>query len=252
MSHVISRALSETLNVEHHTIYQVSTSTALVQGVYQGCVTVGDIKTHGDFGLGTFDGLDGEGLMLDGRLWQALSSGQVVEPPDDATAPFWVCTEFEAQQTQTLAAVTSWDNLLAQLDTMRQSDNLFVAYRIDGVFDTIDYRVACKSEPGTDLVTATSQQAEFTFKNCHGTLMGFWSPTYARTFNIPGYHLHFLSADHQHGGHVLGIEASNVEVQTMNLDNLVMALPESPAFLAADLTGDPTQALASAEGARTK
>jgi acetolactate decarboxylase len=250
IDHVVQRALAGVLDIEHHTIYQVSTATALVQGVYQGCVTVGDLKNHGDFGLGTYDALDGEGLMLDGRIWQALSDGRVVEPPDSATAPFWVCTEFEADQTVTLASVNSWDHLLSQLDALRSSENLFVAFRIDGVFDTIDYRVACKTEHGVDLVTATSHQAEFSFKNCQGTLMGFWSPSFARTFNIPGYHLHLLSADHQHGGHVLGIEAHDLTVQVMRVQNVVMALPESPAFLEADLSGDPSAALHKAEGAK--
>ena len=85
--HVVQEALAKSLGVEHHTLYQVSTSTALVQGVYQGCVTVGKIKTQGDFGLGTFDALNGEGLMLDGHVFQALGDGSVVEPPDSSSAP---------------------------------------------------------------------------------------------------------------------------------------------------------------------
>ena len=63
--HVINSALAEALDLEHHTIYQVSTSGALVQGVYSGCVKVEDLLQHGDFGLGTFDGLDDEGILLD-------------------------------------------------------------------------------------------------------------------------------------------------------------------------------------------
>ncbi len=250
IDHLIQQALVNEFDIEHHTIYQVSTSTALVQGVYQGCVTVGQIKTHGNFGLGTYDALDGEGLMLDGKIWQALSDGSVVEPPDNATAPFWVCTEFSADQTQTLANVSSWADLTEQLNKLHGSENLFIAYRIDGVFDEINYRVACKSAPGTDLVSATSHQAEFTLKSCAGTLMGFWSPSYARTFNIPGYHLHLLSNDHKHGGHVLNVVAKDLKVQLMNVQNVTMALPESPQFLAADLSGDPSAALSKAEGAQ--
>ena len=104
--------------------------------------------------------------------------------------------------------------------------------------------------PGTDLVTATSHQAEFTLNACEGTLMGFWSPTYAKTLNVPGYHLHLLSADRQRGGHVLGLKARNLKVQAMNANNVVIALPESPAFLEADLSNDPTAALSKAEGAK--
>lgn len=250
--HVVQDALAKLLGVEHHTLYQVSTSTALVQGVYQGCVTVGTIKTHGDFGLGTYDALDGEGLMLDGMVYQALGDGSVVQPSDSSSAPFWVSTEFEADRTGTLESVSSWEDLCEQIDKLRNSQNLFSAIRIDGVFDQIHYRVACKSAPGTDLVTATSHQAEFSLENLKGTLLGFWSPAYSRTFNIPGYHLHILSADHKHGGHVLGIKARNLKLQVMDANNLVMALPESPQFLKADLTGDPTQALSKAEGAGAK
>ena len=81
--------------------------------------------------------------------------------------------------------------------------------------------------------------------------MGFWSPAYARTFNIPGYHLHLLSSDHKHGGHVLGIKAKNLKLQVMDANNIVMALPETPQFLKADLTGDPSAALSKAEGANS-
>ena len=200
VDHLIQDSLAKALGIEHHTLYQVSTSAALVQGVYQGCVTVGKIKEHGNFGLGTYDALDGEGLMLDGHVYQALGDGSVNEPADSATAPFWVSAEFESDREGTIESVSNWEELCAQIDLLRRSENLFTAIRIDGIFDEIHYRVACKAAPGTDLVTATSHQAEFTLKNITGTLLGFWSPTYARTFNIPGYHLHLLSSDHQHGG----------------------------------------------------
>ena len=250
--HVVQDALAKSLGVEHHTIYQVSTSAALVQGVYQGCVTVGNIKTHGDFGLGTFDALNGEGLMLDGHVFQALSDGTVVEPPASSSAPFWVSTLFEADRSVTLESVSGWEDLCQQIDKLRNSQNLFAAIRLDGDFELIHYRVACKTAPGTDLVTATSHQAEFKLNSFKGTLMGFWSPVYARTFNIPVYHLHLLSADHKHGGHVLGIKGKNLKLQVMDANNIVMALPESPEFLKADLTEDPSAALSKAEGASAK
>lgn len=249
IDHLVQEALAKSLNVEHHTLFQVSTSAALVQGVYQGCVNVGTIKAHGDFGLGTYGMLDGEGMMLDGQVYQALSDGSVIKPLDSAVAPFWVSASFEADRTRLIESVSSWDQLCNQIDQLRRSENLFAAIRIDGFFDEIHYRVACKSAPGTDLVTATSHQAEFTLQNIKGTLLGFWSPIYARTFNIQGYHLHLLSSDHLHGGHVLGIKASNLTLQVMDADNLSMALPETPEFLKADLSGDPAAALKKAEGA---
>lgn len=250
--HVVQEAIARALEVPLHTLFQVSTSTALVQGVYQGCVTVGTVRQHGDFGLGTFDALDGEGLMLDGKVFHALGDGTVIEAPDSASAPFWVSARFAADRTANLTQVAGWDDLCRQVDALRNSPNLFAAVRIDGLFDTIHYRVACKAASGTDLVTATSHQAEFTHRETRGTLLGFWSPAYARTFNIPGYHLHFLSDDRRSGGHVLAVSGRNLKLQVMDANQLVMALPETSDFLRADLTADPSAALSKAEGAGAK
>ena len=43
-----------------HTLHQVSTTTALVEGIYQGGVQVPTLREHGDSGLGTFEGPHGE------------------------------------------------------------------------------------------------------------------------------------------------------------------------------------------------
>lgn len=252
LDHIVQDAIARALNVPLHTLFQVSTSTALVQGVYQGCVTVETVRQHGDFGLGTFDSLDGEGLMLDGKVFHAVGDGSVSEAPDSASAPFWVSARFAADRTSNLNQVTGWDDLCRQIDALRNSPNLFAAVRIDGLFDTIHYRVACKAAPGTDLVTATSHQAEFTRRETRGTLLGFWSPAYARTFNIPGYHLHFLSDDRRSGGHVLAVAGRDLKLQVMDANQLVMALPETSEFLRADLTADPSAALSKAEGAGAK
>jgi len=247
-AHVIRQALAEALDLEHHTIYQVSTSGALVQGVYQGCVRVGELLQHGDFGLGTFDGLDGEGILLDGCCWQACADGTVRQAPADALAPFWVTTRFAADHQSTLRDVASWTDLTAQLDGLRDNANLFVAIRIRGVFERIRYRVACKAEAGVDLVSATSAQAMFDLEHVAGTLVGFWTPSYARTINVPGYHLHLLSDDHRHAGHVLELQSGELELELHRESHLKLVLPETPAFLKADLSGDPAAALAKAEG----
>lgn len=86
--HVIFRALSDFLDLEHHSLYQISTSGALVEGVFQGCMRVREILKQGDFGLGTFHGLDGEGIMVDGACYQALSDGSVLPADPDYLTHF--------------------------------------------------------------------------------------------------------------------------------------------------------------------
>jgi acetolactate decarboxylase len=247
-AHVIRQALADALDLEHHTIYQVSTSGALVQGVYQGCVRVGDLLQHGDFGLGTFEGLDGEGILNDGACWQACGDGTVRQAPADALAPFWVATRFAADHQAALRDVASWSDLTARLDGLRDNANLFVAIRIRGVFERIRYRVACKAAAGVDLVSATNAQATFELENVAGTLVGFWTPSYARTINVPGYHLHLLSDDHRQAGHVLELQSRELQLELHRENHLQLVLPETPEFLKADLSGDPAAALAKAEG----
>ncbi|MCX5945460.1 MAG: acetolactate decarboxylase [Cyanobacteria bacterium] len=248
LNHAVIAALADALDIEHHTLYQVSTSGALVEGLYQGCVSVGDIRRHGDFGLGTFDGLDGEAILLDGVCWQARGDGSIQVAPDTALAPFFVATHFVADAAELLQAVTSFTDLRQRLDGLRPSANVFVAIRLRGLFERIKVRTACKSAPGTDLVSATSHQAEFELQTIRGTLVGFWSPDYARTINVPGYHLHFISDDHRHGGHLLELAAESLQLEVHTESHLHLALPETAAFLAADLSGDPSAALATAEG----
>jgi acetolactate decarboxylase len=110
-------------------------------------------------------------------------------------APFWVTARFNADRTQALPMVSGWEHLCSRLDGMRPSGNLFAALRIRGVFDLVHARVACKARPGASLVEATSSQSEFRWTEVAGTLVGFWTPEWARTINVPGFHLHFLRAD---------------------------------------------------------
>jgi acetolactate decarboxylase len=90
VSHIVSQALAEYFQVPHSTLYQVSTATALVEGIYQGAVRVGTLRERGDLGLGTFENLDGEMVIVDGDFFQARSDGSVTEVDDDVLAPFAV------------------------------------------------------------------------------------------------------------------------------------------------------------------
>jgi alpha-acetolactate decarboxylase len=124
---------------------------------------------------------------------------------------------------------------------------LFYATRLDSQFAAIHTRAVCKVEHGVGLVEAAHAQSEFDFTDVDGTIVGFWTPAYAQTVNIAGWHLHFLTAARDGGGHVLQLQAQNLRVQMQHLDDFRMAIPETADFLKADLTGDPSRALDQAE-----
>jgi acetolactate decarboxylase len=73
ISQLVTEALSRFLRVPLHTLFQVSTSGALVQGVYGRAVSSTLLLNYGDFGLGTFHNLDAEMVILDGTIYQVRS-----------------------------------------------------------------------------------------------------------------------------------------------------------------------------------
>ena len=250
VSHIINSALAAYLGVAAHTLYQVSTSTAIVEGIYQGVVRVGTLRQHGDLGLGTFEDLDGEMVIVGGHVYQVRSDGSVREVGDDVLAPFAVITGFSPDATVELEPCADFGGLLAQIDRLRDSENMFYSMKIDGHFDSMHTRAVGKVEKGVRLVNAAAVQPEFKFSNIEGTLVGFWTPSYARTMSIPGYHLHFLSADRTKGGHVLGCSGSGLRLQLQRDSNVQIALPETEGFMKGDLQRDPADDLSRAEGVR--
>ncbi|HVN64981.1 MAG TPA: acetolactate decarboxylase [Candidatus Binataceae bacterium] len=246
LNHIVMRALADHLEVQHATLFQVSTSGALVEGISQGVVTVGELKRHGDLGLGTFADLDGEMIVVDGHFWRVSGSGDTNEASDSDLTPFAVVAFFRPEQTIELGSFASLDELLARLDRLRNSNNLFFAVRIDGLINRLRARAVCK-KAGAGLVEVAATQAEFEFHRVSGSIVGFWTPAYARTVNMAGWHLHFLKEDRSGGGHVLDIQGEGLRAQVQHLDDFRMAIPESPEFLKADLTGDPSMALIKAE-----
>jgi acetolactate decarboxylase len=248
-SAVITAALSKYLGVSVHTLFQVSTSGALVAGVYDREVSVRAILEHGDFGLGTFADLDGEMVVLEGRAFQVQGTGRVLEAPPDASAPFAVVTQFSPQIHTYSGPITSFKDLEKCCDRYRSSGNIFYAIRLDGHFNRIRTRAVNPPQPRTRLVDATKAQSEFSFTDIDGTLVGLWSPGFSSAFSVQGYHFHFISNDRQHGGHLLDVEAGQLYVGVESLTDFHLALPASEAFLQADLSKNTAGELAYAEQA---
>ena len=232
----------------HHTLYQVSTSIALVEGIYQAAVRVGTLREHGDLGLGTFENLDGEMVVVDGRFFQVRSDGSVRECGDDALSPFAVVTRFAPDETVPLGECPDLVHLTRRFDALRASENFIYALRADGHFDYVHTRAMCRTQEGVPLVRAAAVQPEFEYRNVSGTLVGFWSPEYAKTLNVPGYHLHFVSDDRTSGGHLLQCRGTSLRLQIQREGDYHIALPETEDFLKADLRRDPSADLAKAEG----
>ena len=249
---LVADALSHGLGIAVHTLFQVSTSGALVQGIYERAVSSTFLLNYGDFGVGTFDNLDGEMVVLDGVIYQARSDGTLNKIVDDTGTPFAVVVKFAADQDQTIASASSFEELRAICDRYRDSDNLFYAFRIDGHFDHIHTRAMKATLEGLPLAKAAAIQPEFDFRDIRGTLVGIWAPQFASALNVVGYHFHFLSEDRTKGGHLLECSGMNLRVRVEKLNDFHLSLPESEEFLRADLAKDASKDLAYAEQAHKK
>ncbi len=223
---------------QQHRLTQVSTINALMTGIYDGSCTVQELKTYGDFGIGTFNNLDGEMALLDGICYKMQSDGSVVQTTAHEKVPFASVTKFSSDTTIALNAL-SQKALVTILDSTIPTKNIFFAIRIDGLFKIVNVRsVPKQSPPYVPLIQVVQKQSLFTFENFEGTLIAFRCPDYAKGINVPGYHFHFISKDKQKGGHVLDFTLEHGTANIEKLNEFLMLLPSDKAFYDASLSGD--------------
>ncbi len=212
-------------------IYQVSTIDALSEGVYDGEVTFDDLKKHGDFGIGTFNGLDGEMIGFDGEFYQIRVDGVAYPVPGSMMTPFSVVTFFDAEKTETIDDVMTLEDIKQHILNEVETENVFYAVKISGTFSYVKARSVPKQEkPYPRLIEAVKDQAIFEFYDTEGTIVGFWCPAYVGGINVSGFHLHFLTADKKAGGHLFDFVEKNVTVEIDETSEFYLVLPDSEDF----------------------
>jgi len=213
----------------HHNndvLYQVSTISALLGGNLDGEVSFQQLGGHGNFGLGTFDALDGEMIELRHQFFQVSADGAVHKVKPSAKTPFAMVTFFEPDQSIGSAQSMDYKQLQTFIEDKLESKNIFYAIEIKGRFKNIKVRSVHKQTPPyPGLNQAVKNQAVFEYKDISGTMVGFYCPQLASGVNSPGFHFHFLSDDLNKGGHVLDLSSASIKIFIDPADNLFLALP---------------------------
>ncbi|MDT5399770.1 MAG: acetolactate decarboxylase [Mycobacterium sp.] len=235
---------------EKRELYQSSTMGALLDGVYDGDVTIAEILRHGDFGLGTFNHLDGEMVILDGVCYHLRADGSATLAAATERTPFAAVTRFRTDHTLAFTQPTNRADAITQIDRLVGSENLMYAIQIHARFTQLSTRtVMAQTPPYPPLIEATQGQAESQRSELTGTLVGFRMPDYDQGISVAGYHLHFLDDNHSEGGHALDFEISHGEARICTLAELHLSLPRTSDFLAAHLaTADVAEQVRQAEG----
>ena len=236
---------------DRETITQVSLLQGLLQGDYYGSISIGDLKLRGDTGIGTFDGLNGELIMVDGVVYQAKGDGAVDVPDDEVTIPFSNVTFFDSDETQAVEGVASFKDLEAQLDAhvADLGANRFYMVKIDGTFAKVNARSEyAQNEPYQPLVKVLeTDQTFFDFEDVEGTVVALYCPEYMKELNNAGWHMHFISKDGTKGGHVLDLAIDKADIAWDYTERFDMMLPDGEFFDDVDFSKDRSEEVRKAE-----
>jgi acetolactate decarboxylase len=218
-------------------LFQYSVLDSLMAGVYDGEMTYGELKQHGDFGIGTFNALDGEMVEVDHQVYQVKSDGVAYPVADTLKSPFAVVTNFTPDRAIKVKESLDLEQLKSLLDKSLPTFNIPYAVKITGVFTYVQTRsVPKQSPPYVPLAEVLKTQPTFESHNVQGTMIGFRLPSYMAGANAAGYHFHFLTADRKAGGHVLKcqVQKATAEIDATGEWNLV--LPKDEAFYKVNLS----------------
>jgi acetolactate decarboxylase len=229
------------------TIYICTPVNALVEGIYEENVSFAEIKLHGDFGLGTFNDLDGEMVMLNGTTYQIDSEGRVNVIGDEALSPFACVTFFKPIFHDDIMGEMDYHAFVEMLYSLLPSPNLFYAIRVEGSFAHVKTRSVPRQESYRPIVEITKNQPTFDFNKIEGTIVGFFTPSFMASLNVPGLHLHFLSSDLKHGGHLLECRPLQGRIDLQLIDRVEVSLPITLDYLTQDFTRNIEQDLNKAE-----
>jgi alpha-acetolactate decarboxylase len=218
-------------------LYQYSTASALMAGIASQGIQLSELLSHGTYGLGTMTDINGEVVILEGTAYHLQSSGAVRIVGVEEQLPYAMVTLFESATTRTYATFPGLRNkqsVLGCLQTLFLGvTNRFIFFIIAKVHcDQITVRVVQGQQyPRQPLSELGDAQKINRYQNVVGSIVGFWSPAYMDGVSVSGLHMHFLSEDRMHGGHVLELEAKQeICLEAAVLNDFKLELPKNEEF----------------------
>ena len=213
-------------------MYQISLLQALASGYYDGVISVKKLKEIADTAIGTFEGADGEMIMLDNIVYKAKVDGIITIASDDELIPFSNATKFKSAEDITISAKNIKSFKKGLKAYLKNFDNMFITLKINGLFKQITVRsIPKQTKPYKPLdYIVDNEQKVYTHKNIEGVIVGFLNPSFMKDLNTTDFHMHFISSNKLYGGHVLDFEFDNLDVSVSVDSELKLILPNTKEF----------------------
>ena len=218
-------SLSSNEIADREILFQVTPFNTFSSGNYSGYMTYSELAEHGDFGIGTFDGLDGEMIALDGVFYQVPVDGKPRQVAPTVETPYATITFFEADQTFKVAGALNYSELTSYINSVLPTQNAIYAIKVTGLYGYAKTRsVPMQTKPYPPLTEAIKNQSVFTFNNVSATAVGFWFPKSMDGVDVVGYHLHLITTDYMAGGHLLDciVRDANIQIDQTNEFDLIL------------------------------
>lgn len=219
--------------INTHSVYQVSVIDALMQGVMEGVISIRELLRHGDFGIGTFEGLGGELIVWGDKAYNCRDDGTVEEVPPETMVSFAQVTCFDRfAPLHRIEGIGSTAELEKKLSDWTLEDPNII-YAVKGHVEAADAElrsIGRQEKPYPTLVEASKSQKVFRRSGVTGSVFGFLFPKFMTNVNIPFWHFHFLADDCSCGGHLLDIRAESMNLQVYPIFEHVIRLPEGKSF----------------------
>lgn len=165
-------------------LYQHGTLGTLMAGLLEGTATINELLEHGNLGIATLTGSDGEVIFLDGKAYHANEHKEFIELKGDEKVPYASITNFKASKTFSLQQL-SQDDVFAQIKNEMLSENLFSAVKIYGTFKHMHVRMMpAQQPPYTRLIDSARRQPEEKRQNIRGAIVGFLHQNYFMAYDL--------------------------------------------------------------------
>jgi acetolactate decarboxylase len=235
-----------------HNLFSAGFAAGFIGGLYDAWYPYKNLKLYGDFGLGAPAQLDGELIMLHGKIYQTRSTGKTSLVADTGKTPYAVVCFFHTDTVLTPGKSMNKEALYQYLDSVLNNRNGMYAIHVMGNFRYVKTRAfpPVQQKPYLPLAAMLDKQHFFEFRSIHGELVGYKLPALVEGAHISGNHFHFLSDDRDAGGHLIDLVTNDIIIEVETLNSYTMELPQTPDFKNFDFKKDRKEEIKSVENGK--